>query len=129
MLTASGRVMLVDFGLASTSGGEAVTRTGLALGSLPYMAPEQLMGRATDIGPRTDVYGLGVTLFECIALRRPFQHDDATRLRAAILAASPPRLSSLAGGRPARARGRGRSGDVARARAPLSQRRRPARAT
>jgi serine/threonine protein kinase/tetratricopeptide (TPR) repeat protein len=100
MLTSSGRVMLVDFGLASTSGSSAATRTGSALGSLPYMAPEQLQGRAGEIGPVTDVYGLGVTLFECIALRRPFHHDDATQLRAAILAANPPRLSSLAGGVP-----------------------------
>ncbi len=96
MLTPSGRVLLVDFGLAQATGADALTRTGAAQGSLPYMAPEQVAGRNDEVGPRTDVYGLGVTLYELAALRRPFEFSDETRLRAAILGAAPRRLRSVA---------------------------------
>ncbi len=94
MLTRDGRVLLVDFGLATASGVDALTRTGAALGSLPYMAPEQIEGRVDDIGPRTDVYGLGVTLYEMLSLRRPFEAPDQTRLRAMIVSARAPRLTA-----------------------------------
>jgi len=73
MLAADGRVLLVDFGLAARAGADRLTRTGSQLGSLPYMAPEQVDGRADAIGARTDVYGLGVSLYEMLALRLPFE--------------------------------------------------------
>ncbi len=73
MLAADGRVLLVDFGLAARAGADRLTRTGSQLGSLPYMAPEQVGGRADEIGVRTDVYGLGVSLYEMLALRLPYE--------------------------------------------------------
>jgi len=95
MLTAGGRVLLVDFGLASASGVDPLTRTGSAIGSLPYMAPEQIEGRLDEVGAQTDIYALGVTLFELASLRRPFEAPDETRLRASILSSQAPRLSAL----------------------------------
>ncbi len=72
MLAEDGRILLVDFGLAAREGADRLTRTGSQLGSLPYMAPEQVDGRTTEIGARTDVYGLAVTLYELLTLRLPY---------------------------------------------------------
>ncbi|MEM9801791.1 MAG: serine/threonine-protein kinase [Planctomycetota bacterium] len=65
-----GRVLLLDFGLAVTSDSGRLTRTGAQLGSLPYMAPEQLAGRTTDA--RVDVYGLGLVLYELLTMKPAF---------------------------------------------------------
>lgn len=80
-----GRAVLLDFGLtASTSGRPSdLTRSGGPLGTYAYMAPEQWR-RAADSGPATDVYGLGATLYELLALAPPFQGEDALSLRAAV---------------------------------------------
>ena len=84
MVTAAGRVLLLDFGLAHASSDEALTRSGALLGSLPYMAPEQICGEPLD--ERADVYSLGVTLYQLLALRAPFNGEGDAALRAAILA-------------------------------------------
>jgi tetratricopeptide (TPR) repeat protein/tRNA A-37 threonylcarbamoyl transferase component Bud32 len=64
---------LVDFGLAKLSGnGGAETRSGVAMGTPGYMAPEQVAGRVDEIGPATDVYGLGAVLYELLTGQRPF---------------------------------------------------------
>src|SRR5262249_3119273 len=56
-------VKVADFGLAKCLGGEdGLTRTGAVLGTPSYVAPEQAAGRVKDVGPATDVYGLGATL-------------------------------------------------------------------
>ena len=86
MVTPGGRVLLLDFGLASLSGADAMTRTGAVLGSLPYMSPEQVDGDHRAVDRRTDVYGLGVTLYELLTLRSPFLDPESTeRTRARIL--------------------------------------------
>ena len=76
ILTARGTVHLIDFGLASAHGEQRITRSGATLGSLPYMAPEQVRGAIDEIDARTDVYALGVTLYELLTLRLP--HGDGT---------------------------------------------------
>ena len=80
LITPQGRVLLTDFGLASTAQGERITRDGAQMGSLAYMAPEQLAGTLAAFGPRTDVFGLGVTLYEALALELPWQ-DAAAAVR------------------------------------------------
>jgi len=112
MLTRDGRARLIDFGLTLLEGDSGQTRTGAQLGTLPYMAPEQVRGervlesvgerrlelvgeRRLDIGgerrldARVDVYGLGVTLYELLALQLPFRGADAVQLQAAILEGRP----------------------------------------
>ncbi len=109
MLTASG-VKLLDFGLAKLVHGEDdesrrtpteslnLTGEGGVLGTLPYMAPEQIEGRDAD--ERTDVFALGVVLFEMTTRRAPFEGPSRASLAAAILTHDPPPVSSLTSGAP-----------------------------
>ncbi|MFO0985346.1 MAG: protein kinase [Planctomycetota bacterium] len=90
MLTHDGRVMLVDFGLASTRGSDRITRSGSQVGSLPYMAPEQVRGDASASDQRTDVYALGVVLYELLTLKLLFLGEHAEITRQRILAGQPP---------------------------------------
>ncbi|MBL9076195.1 MAG: protein kinase [Planctomycetes bacterium] len=83
MVTPDGRVLLLDFGLAAAAGTARITRSGAVLGTLHYMAPEQLQDGSVDV--RTDVYALGVTLHELLALRPPFHDQSQERLRQQIL--------------------------------------------
>ncbi len=86
MIAIEGRIVLLDFGLASLGATGGLTRTGSQIGSLPYMSPEQLRGQVDRIGPRTDVYGIGVTLYEMLALAPAFEDPGDTEiLRARIL--------------------------------------------
>jgi serine/threonine protein kinase len=86
MIAADGRVVLLDFGLASLGESSALTRTGSQIGSMPYMAPEQLRAQVERIGARTDVYAIGVTLYEMLALHPAFlDRGDTEALRREIL--------------------------------------------
>jgi len=89
MLTRQGRAMLVDFGLASTSEDPRITRSGTELGSLAYMAPEQVRGDLASIAVTTDVYGVGVLLYEMLTLTQPFACGSSEATRQAVLAGSP----------------------------------------
>ena len=73
MVTASGRVVLLDFGLAWSHGADQLTRSGAELGTIHYMAPEQFAGAAARVDERTDVYSLGVVLRELVTLRSAFE--------------------------------------------------------
>ncbi len=97
VLTASGTPKLLDFGLAallhSPHTHQALTREGETFGSLPYMAPEQIRGEASDA--RTDVWALGVLLYEMLAGRRPFDQGQPAPLMHEILGGMPPSLRAL----------------------------------
>ncbi len=96
MLTREGRVLLLDFGLASLVGEQAMTRSGAMVGSLPYMAPEQVEGDRAALDARTDVYGLGVTLYQMLTLKSPhLDPDSSERTRARILDGRPASPRSL----------------------------------
>ncbi len=84
MRTHAGQSVLPDFGLASDleSTTVSLTQSGELFGTLPYMAPELLLGHQFD--RRVDVYALGVTLYECLTLRRPFEAATHAALRTAI---------------------------------------------
>lgn len=99
LIGADGRVVLADFGIAVTQE-ELLNETLTAAGTLAYMAPEQLTGSAR-LDARTDVYGLGVVLYEALAGRPPFQATGLTELRQQILAEMPPAPSRLAADVPA----------------------------
>ena len=105
MLTPEG-VKLLDFGLAKLAKPEstapeepptgrldALSQDGFVVGSLPYMAPEQLSGKTVDA--RTDIWALGVILYEMLAGWRPFSSDSTTGLAAAILERDPESLSAV----------------------------------
>ncbi len=77
------RVKLLDFGLARIDGMDAITRAGTVVGSLYYVSPEQLLGRKLD--GRSDVYALGVSMYEMLTGQRPYRGQTLTEMSDAIL--------------------------------------------
>ncbi|MEO7996204.1 MAG: protein kinase [Gemmatimonadaceae bacterium] len=94
-LTSQGLPKILDFGLARllTNAGANLTQTGVVMGSVPYMAPEQLLGEPDDA--RTDVYALGVLLFEMTTGRRPLVKERTEALMFAIINTAPPSARSI----------------------------------
>jgi len=81
LLDGHGRVRIVDFGLASVVGSEHLTKTGSTLGTIGYMSPEQVQGE--EIDHRSDLFSLGVVLYELITKQNPFKRDsEAATLKA-----------------------------------------------
>ena len=74
MLTPQGVMKLMDFGIARSGDERSLTMTGTTLGSLNYMSPEQVKGEATDA--RSDLYSVGVSLYELVTGRKPFQAES-----------------------------------------------------
>ena len=102
-ITPTGQAKILDFGIAKsildaqeapTEKDDLETAAGRLVGSPGYMAPEQILGRPTD--GRTDVYALGVLLFELLSGRRPFGGSDVFTTTAAALNAPTPRLIDVA---------------------------------
>jgi WD40 repeat protein/serine/threonine protein kinase len=85
-------VWVTDFGLAKASDSEDLTHTGDVLGTLRYMPPEAFEGRSD---PRGDLYSLGLTLFELLALRPAFGEKDRNKLIKQVTTGEPPRLDRL----------------------------------
>jgi serine/threonine-protein kinase len=95
MITSHGLIKLMDFGIAKSSADlerTQLTRPGTTMGSVYYMSPEQVRGDTVD--PRSDIYSFGVTLYEMLTGRRPFQAETAYALLNAHLneAPEPPEL-------------------------------------
>lgn len=84
------RVKVLDFGLARVEGLQSITRAGTVVGSLYYVSPEQLLGHKLD--GRTDVYALGVSLYEMVTGVRPYRGQTLTEMSQAIISgiAAPP---------------------------------------
>ncbi|HET7439830.1 MAG TPA: serine/threonine-protein kinase [Terriglobales bacterium] len=87
MLTPQGVVKLMDFGIARSGTDRGLTSTGTTLGSLYYMSPEQVKGAPTDA--RSDLYSVGVSLYEMVTGRHPFQADSDFSILAAHLQEPP----------------------------------------
>ncbi len=94
MITPDGDPVILDFGLArhTEQEGVSLTRTGDVFGTPAYMAPEQLASEHRSVDPRADVWALGVTMYECLTGRRPFQPPTRQQLYDAILHEEPPDL-------------------------------------
>src|SRR4051812_3073146 len=88
LLDEHGVCYITDFGLAKDSQGSNLTRPGQAVGSLDYMAPEQI--RAEDVGPATDVYGLGCVMYCALTGQPPFAEKTGMGVLWAHLQEAPP---------------------------------------
>jgi eukaryotic-like serine/threonine-protein kinase len=98
LITADGRVKVVDFGLARASAAVGNTRAGMIIGSVSYIAPEQVTGAPTDA--RTDVYAAGIMLFEMLTGRVPFSGESPLAVAYAHVNGDVPAVSTLVGGIP-----------------------------
>ncbi|MBT2478683.1 protein kinase [Streptomyces sp. ISL-94] len=96
LLAADGTAKVADFGIARAAEGTgtALTRTGRLIGTPHFMSPEQVLGRS-DIDGRSDLYSVGVMLFQMLAGRLPFEADSRYAIGYLHLTAPPPTLASL----------------------------------
>ncbi len=94
MMSADGRVILTDFGIATMEGGPSITRTGALIGSPEYMAPERLEGGPAE--HRGDLWGIGVTLYAAVEGTSPFRRDSITAAIAAVISAPLPPMTRAA---------------------------------
>jgi serine/threonine protein kinase len=98
MLTAQGQVKVMDFGLAQIGGRAGLTKTGASIGTPAYMSPEQTQGQPTD--HRTDIWSIGVVLFEMLTGRLPFAGQTDQAVSYAIVHTQPEPVTALRSGLP-----------------------------
>src|SRR5204862_1630762 len=92
LLDLDATVWVTDFGLAKADDSDNLTHTGDLLGTLRYMPPEAFEGKSDA---RSDIYSIGLTLYELVALRPAFQERDRNRLIKQVTTGDPPRLRKL----------------------------------
>ena len=93
MVTAKGQAKVMDFGLAKLQGGSSLTRSQTTLGTVAYMSPEQ--ARGGDMDHRTDIWSLGVVLYEVVAGKMPFRGDHDQAVIYSILHDEPEPLKKI----------------------------------
>lgn len=92
MLTPKGQIKVMDFGLAKLRGSLKLTRTSSTIGTLAYMAPEQIQGG--DVDTRSDIFSFGVLLFEMLTGRMPFRGEHEAAMMYSILHEQPESLQT-----------------------------------
>lgn len=97
--TGSEKVKLLDFGISKLADAsqQELTRDGQTLGTVAYMAPEQIRGKASATDPRVDLYSAGVSLFIMLTGKRPIDAEDTVQLLAAVLEHAPMTLAQATG--------------------------------
>ncbi len=98
MINVQGQPILTDFGIVKIIGGQTHTASGAVVGTALYMSPEQAQGRRPD--ERSDIYSLGVTLFEMLSGRPPFEGDSAVSIMMKHVTDPVPRLRDIEPGTP-----------------------------
>ena len=97
VLDSTGRLIVLDFGIAKREGELGLTLSNEQVGTPLYMSPEQASGER--VGPRSDIYSLGTTLYEMLSGRTPFSGTRRSEVLDKIKICDPPPLSSFSGGR------------------------------
>jgi eukaryotic-like serine/threonine-protein kinase len=97
-ITDKGQVKVMDFGLARSAGMTQVTKTGMTIGTVPYMSPEQARGEKVD--HRTDIWSLGVVLYEMIAGQLPFRSEYSEAIVYSVLNEEPEPVTGIRSGVP-----------------------------
>jgi serine/threonine protein kinase len=95
LVDAEGRLWVTDFGLAQVQGDHRLTATGDILGTLRYMSPEQALGKRVVVDGRTDLYSLGVTLYELLTLLPALDGRDRAEILRRLAAEEPTSLRKL----------------------------------
>ncbi len=93
MITPADRVKIMDFGIARVLGAAGMTRDGRVIGTLEYLAPERIRGKQDD--PRSDLYSIGVVLYQMLTGHLPFEADSDYDLLTAQIQKQPPRPSDI----------------------------------